>query len=125
MALDVAENGDRETADDRRATPYRMVMADHVCPYGLKSKDLLERKGYRVDDAAGLHRRRAAGPEQAAAASPFQPAPGLLGILALVVTGDRAVGTLRPRATSATGPALTAVADHEGLRRRARWRCGS
>jgi glutaredoxin len=50
MALDVAENGDRETADDRRATPYRMVMADHVCPYGLKSKDLLERKGYRVED---------------------------------------------------------------------------
>ncbi|MBX3593084.1 glutaredoxin family protein [Sphingomonas sp.] len=32
------------------ATLYRMVMPDHVCPYGLKSKWLLERRGYRVDD---------------------------------------------------------------------------
>ena len=29
---------------------YRMVMPDHVCPYGLKSKDLLEREGFAVDD---------------------------------------------------------------------------
>ncbi|TDH34502.1 glutaredoxin [Pseudohoeflea suaedae] len=27
-----------------------MVMPDHVCPYGLKTKALLERKGYEVDD---------------------------------------------------------------------------
>ncbi|PKP91299.1 MAG: glutaredoxin [Alphaproteobacteria bacterium HGW-Alphaproteobacteria-16] len=27
-----------------------MVMPGHICPYGLKSKALLERKGYRVDD---------------------------------------------------------------------------
>lgn len=27
-----------------------MVMPGHVCPYGLKSRDLLERKGYRVED---------------------------------------------------------------------------
>ena len=33
-----------------RATLYRMVMPDHVCPYGLKSKDLLERRGYAIDD---------------------------------------------------------------------------
>lgn len=32
------------------ATLYRMVMSDHMCPYGLKSKDLLERQGYKVDD---------------------------------------------------------------------------
>ncbi len=32
------------------ATLYRMVMTDHMCPYGLKSKDLLERKGFVVDD---------------------------------------------------------------------------
>ena len=32
------------------ATLYRMVMPDHLCPFGLKSKDLLERKGYTVDD---------------------------------------------------------------------------
>ncbi|MEO0637851.1 MAG: glutaredoxin family protein [Pseudomonadota bacterium] len=34
----------------KTATLYRMVMADHMCPYGLKSKDLLERRGYTVDD---------------------------------------------------------------------------
>jgi glutaredoxin len=27
-----------------------MVMPDHVCPYGLKAKDLLERSGFRVED---------------------------------------------------------------------------
>lgn len=32
------------------ATLYRMVMSDHMCPYGLKSKDLLERKGFEVED---------------------------------------------------------------------------
>src|SRR3546814_20003737 len=34
----------------KTATLHRMVMPDHVCPYGLKSKDMLERRGYRVDD---------------------------------------------------------------------------
>ena len=32
------------------ATLYRMVMSDHMCPYGLKAKDLLERNGFKVDD---------------------------------------------------------------------------
>ncbi|MGJ8627445.1 MAG: MauE/DoxX family redox-associated membrane protein [Sulfitobacter sp.] len=32
------------------AVLYRMVMTDHMCPYGLKSKDLLERQGFQVDD---------------------------------------------------------------------------
>ena len=32
------------------ATLYRMVMSDHVCPYGVKSKWLLERRGYQVED---------------------------------------------------------------------------
>lgn len=36
--------------DTQTATLYRMVMPEHVCPYGLKSKDLLERQGYTVDD---------------------------------------------------------------------------
>lgn len=36
--------------DQKRAKLYRMVMKDHVCPYGLKSKDLLERKGCDVED---------------------------------------------------------------------------
>ncbi|MDH2328054.1 glutaredoxin [Cereibacter sp. SYSU M97828] len=32
------------------ATLYRMVMDQHVCPYGLKAKDLLKRQGYEVED---------------------------------------------------------------------------
>lgn len=35
---------------ERKATLYRMVMPDHICPFGLKSKDLLERQGWDVDD---------------------------------------------------------------------------
>ncbi|MBB5710111.1 MauE/DoxX family redox-associated membrane protein [Sphingomonas xinjiangensis] len=34
----------------KRATLYRMVLPGHVCPFGLKSKWLLERHGYAVDD---------------------------------------------------------------------------
>lgn len=34
----------------KTATLYRMVMSDHMCPHGLKSKDLLERQGFSVDD---------------------------------------------------------------------------
>jgi glutaredoxin/uncharacterized membrane protein YphA (DoxX/SURF4 family) len=34
----------------RKAVLYRMVMPDHICPFGLKSKDLLERQGLEVDD---------------------------------------------------------------------------
>lgn len=34
----------------KSATLYRMHTDEHICPYGLRSKDLLERKGYTVDD---------------------------------------------------------------------------
>lgn len=34
----------------KTAILYRMVMDKHVCPYGLKAKALLERKGYTVED---------------------------------------------------------------------------
>ena len=34
----------------KTAVLYRMVMPDHLCPFGLKSKDLLERQGYEVED---------------------------------------------------------------------------
>ncbi len=40
----------RMTQNAKRATLYRMVMPDHVCPYGLKSKWQLERHGYAIDD---------------------------------------------------------------------------
>jgi glutaredoxin len=34
----------------KTATLHRMVMADNTCPHGLKSKALLERQGFKVDD---------------------------------------------------------------------------
>lgn len=34
----------------KQAILYRMVMADHVCPFGLKARDLLRRHGFAVDD---------------------------------------------------------------------------
>ncbi|WP_246449453.1 glutaredoxin [Novosphingopyxis iocasae] len=34
----------------KTATLYRMVMDKHVCPYGLRSKHLLESHGYTVED---------------------------------------------------------------------------
>ena len=34
----------------KHATLYRMVTAEHICPFGLKSLDLLQRQGYEVDD---------------------------------------------------------------------------
>lgn len=36
--------------EPKSATLYRMVMEDHVCPFGLKARDLLEREGFAVDD---------------------------------------------------------------------------
>lgn len=38
------------TDPNKNAVLYRMVMAKHVCPYGLKSRHLLEKQGYVVDD---------------------------------------------------------------------------
>ncbi|NCN85530.1 MAG: glutaredoxin [Sphingomonadales bacterium] len=34
----------------KTASLHRMVMEKHICPYGLKSKDLLEREGFTVED---------------------------------------------------------------------------
>ena len=34
----------------KKAILHRMVMPDHVCPYGLKALDLLRRQGFEVDD---------------------------------------------------------------------------
>ncbi len=35
---------------NKSATLYRMHSDEHICPYGLRSKDLLKRKGFKVDD---------------------------------------------------------------------------
>ena len=37
-------------SDTKHATLYRMVTDEHICPYGVKSKWLLEREGYEVED---------------------------------------------------------------------------
>lgn len=34
----------------KSAQLFRMATDEHICPFGLKSKDLLEREGYKVDD---------------------------------------------------------------------------
>ena len=35
---------------NNKATLYRMVTDEHICPFGLRSKDLLEKEGFTVDD---------------------------------------------------------------------------
>lgn len=37
-------------ASVQTAAVYRMVTPEHVCPYGIKSKWILEREGFRIDD---------------------------------------------------------------------------
>ncbi|WP_026325640.1 glutaredoxin domain-containing protein [Sphingomonas sp. Mn802worker] len=37
-------------AETRTATLYRMVLPDHVCPFGVRAKQLLEGAGFEVDD---------------------------------------------------------------------------
>jgi glutaredoxin len=36
--------------DQPTATLHRMVLPDHVCPFGVRAKQLLEQAGYQVDD---------------------------------------------------------------------------
>ena len=36
--------------DAKSATLYRMVMPHHTCPYGLKARHLLKRKGFTISD---------------------------------------------------------------------------
>lgn len=38
------------TSSTKTAVLYRMVMPEHVCPYGLKARHLLRSEGYVVDD---------------------------------------------------------------------------
>lgn len=39
-----------EHSKGKNAALYRMVMPEHICPWGLKARWLLRRKGYAVDD---------------------------------------------------------------------------
>ena len=37
-------------AQARNATLYRMVLPDHVCPFGVRAQKLLEQAGFEVDE---------------------------------------------------------------------------
>jgi glutaredoxin len=37
-------------ADSRTATLYRMVLPDHICPFGVRAKQILQSEGFEVDD---------------------------------------------------------------------------
>jgi len=41
---------DKSRGDAKTASLYRMAMPGHLCPFGLKSKSLLQRKGYTIND---------------------------------------------------------------------------
>ena len=36
--------------ETRSATLYRMVLADHTCPFGVRAKQLLESAGFEIDE---------------------------------------------------------------------------
>lgn len=35
---------------ERRAVLYRMVLPDHICPYGVRARELLIGAGFEIDD---------------------------------------------------------------------------
>ena len=37
-------------AQERKAILYRMVLPDHVCPFGVRALQELEQHGFEVDD---------------------------------------------------------------------------
>ncbi|WP_419809400.1 glutaredoxin domain-containing protein [Sphingomonas sp.] len=36
--------------DQKTATLYRMVLPDHICPFGVRAKQMLEAAGYTIDE---------------------------------------------------------------------------
>ncbi len=68
-----SNNGSNKTA-----VLYRMAMPDHTCPYGLKSKDLLERRGFAVEDHH-LTKRAETGPALRPTPPPDEGAPSSFG----------------------------------------------
>ncbi|HET9511610.1 MAG TPA: glutaredoxin domain-containing protein [Sphingomonas sp.] len=35
---------------EKTATLYRMVLPDHICPFGVRARQLLEDAGYAIDE---------------------------------------------------------------------------
>jgi glutaredoxin 3 len=42
---------------DRTAILFRMVLPDHVCPFGVEAKRMLDEAGYLVEEQILLARR--------------------------------------------------------------------
>lgn len=42
--------GIKMNKNQKTAELYRMVTDDHICPFGIKARDLLERKGFEFED---------------------------------------------------------------------------
>lgn len=36
--------------DTRKAVLHRMVLADHICPFGVRAKQILQSEGFEVED---------------------------------------------------------------------------
>lgn len=41
---------DDDMGETRTATLYRMVLPDHICPFGVRAKAVLAEHGYAIDD---------------------------------------------------------------------------
>lgn len=54
-----------------------MVMDDHICPYGLTLKDLLERQGYEIKDNHLKRFAKRVHPMKVSRVSPYLRASGL------------------------------------------------
>lgn len=37
-------------SEEKNATLYRMVLPDHVCPFGVRAKQMLEQHGFAIDE---------------------------------------------------------------------------
>ena len=37
-------------SDEKSAVLYRMVLPDHVCPFGVRAKQMLEREGFEIEE---------------------------------------------------------------------------
>lgn len=51
-------------ADDKTATLYRMVLPEETCPFGVRAKQMLEDKGFTIDEHILRSREEVAAFEQ-------------------------------------------------------------
>ncbi|MGK6322951.1 glutaredoxin domain-containing protein [Sphingomonas sp. DT-51] len=67
-----------------RATLYRMVLPDHVCPFGVRAKALLEGAGFEVKDRVLTTRE---------AVDAFKQEQGVATTPQVFIDGDRVGGS--------------------------------